>query len=57
MARLEPCRDCESLVARTAETCPYCGADSPALGSWTYNSISIVKIMVVVVLVAWIFSN
>lgn len=55
MTGLKPCRDCETPVSRTAEICPHCGADAPALGATANSIITLGVLAFVAFLVAWIF--
>ena len=40
---LRPCRECGHLVSVSADRCPQCGAETPAVSIKTYNAITAFK--------------
>lgn len=49
--RTKKCRDCNWIVSRRADKCPYCGASHPGIGLFTYIVNRFVRILLVVALI------
>lgn len=54
---LTPCRGCKNPVAQSADKCPKCGAEHPAMQKGGYAAFQIVVWVLSIGLVWWVWTN